>query len=61
MPPVSVENVKEKSVEQTSSEFIWGVEKGSQLLNLNSGFKWIRDVNLFDGMNKFKPAFRLFT
>ncbi|WP_407377076.1 class I SAM-dependent methyltransferase [Methanobrevibacter sp.] len=61
MPPVSVENVVEKSVEETNSKFIWGVEKGSDLLRLNSNFRWIKDVNLFDGMNKFKPAFRLFT
>lgn len=61
MPPVSVENVTEKSVEETDSKFIWGVQKGSQLVKLNSAFRWIRDVNLFDGMNKFKPAFRLFT
>lgn len=61
MPPVSVENVTEKSVEETDSQFIWGVEKGSDLVKLNSDFRWIRDVNLFDGMNKFKPAFRLFT
>ena len=61
MPPVSVENVTEKSVEETDSKFIWGVQKGSQLVKLNSAFRWIRDVNLFDGMNKFKPTFRLFT
>lgn len=61
MPPVSVENVTEKSVEETDSKFIWGVEKGSEIVKLNSAFRWIRDVNLFDGMNKFKPAFRLFT
>lgn len=61
MPPISVENVTEKSVEETDSKFIWGVQKGSELVKLNSAFRWIRDVNLFDGMNKFKPAFRLFT
>ena len=61
MPPVSVENVKEKSVEETNSKFIWGVKEGSELLRLNSNFAWIKDVNLFDGMNKFKPITRLFT
>jgi len=61
MPPVSVENVTEKSVEETDSQFIWGVEKGSDLVKLNRNFRWIMDVNLFDGMSKFKPAFRLFT
>lgn len=61
MPPVSVENVTEKSVEQTDSKFIWGVENGSDLLELNPNFRWVRDVNLFDGMNKFKPITRLFT
>ena len=61
MPPVSVKNVKEKSVEETNSKFIWGVKDGSELLMLNSNFTWIKDVNLFDGMNKFKPITRLFT
>jgi len=61
MPPVSVENVKEASVEETNSKFIWGLENGSELLDLNRNFKWIRDVNLFDGVNVYKPLYRLFT
>ncbi|MDO5814960.1 MAG: class I SAM-dependent methyltransferase [Methanobrevibacter sp.] len=61
MPPISVKNVKEKSVEETNSKFIWGVKKGEELLKLNPNFRWIKDVNLFDGMNKFKPITRLFT
>ena len=61
MPPSSVKNVKEKSVEDTNSKFIWGLQKGHELLKLNSNFKWIRDVNLFDGMNKYKPITKIFT
>ena len=61
MPPCSVENVKEISVEETNSQFTWGVQKGHELLKLNSNFKWVCDVNLFDGMNKFKPITKLFT
>ena len=61
MPPSSVKNVKEKSVEDTNSKFIWGLHKGHELLKLNSNFKWIRDVNLFDGMNKYKPITKIFT
>jgi len=61
MPPVSVKNTKEISVEQTNSKFTWGVQKGHELLKLNSNFKWIHDVNLFDGMNIYKPIVRLFT
>ena len=61
MPPVSVENTKEVSVEETNSEFIWGLKKGSELTRLNNHFKWIRDVNLFDGVNVYRPIFRLFT
>lgn len=58
MPPVCLENMA-KSVEQTDSEYIWGVAEGSELLNINSNFKWIRDVNLFEGMDKYKPIIRL--
>jgi O-methyltransferase involved in polyketide biosynthesis len=61
MPPCSVENVKEISIEETDTQFTWGVQKGHELLKLNPDFQWIRDVNLFDGMNKFKPITRLFT
>ena len=61
MPPCSVENVKEISVEETDSKFTWGVQKGNELLKLSPNFRWIRDVNLFDGMNKFKPITKLFT
>ena len=61
MTPGSVKNVKEKSVEETNSEFTWGVQKGYELLDINPNFKWIRDVNLFEGLNVYKPIFRLFT
>ncbi|MBQ2654973.1 MAG: class I SAM-dependent methyltransferase [Methanobrevibacter sp.] len=61
MPPSSVKNTKEISVEETNSKFTWGVQKGYELLSLNPNFKWIRDVNLFDGVNKYKPIFRLLT
>ena len=61
MPPVSVKNVKEKSVEEMDAKFIWGLQKGHELLKLNSHFKWIKDVNLFDGMNVYKPITKLFT
>ncbi|MEE3490513.1 MAG: hypothetical protein VZR10_06570 [Methanobrevibacter sp.] len=61
MPPVSVENTKEVSGEETNSEFIWGLKKGIELLRLNRNFRWVKDVNLFDGVNVYKPVFRLFT
>ena len=61
MPPASVKHTKEISVEETNSEFIWGLQKGYELLNINPNFKWVKDVNLFDGVNKYKPIFRLFT
>lgn len=61
MPPISVEKTREISVEETDSKFIWGLKKGYELMNINPNFKWIKDVNLFDGANKYKPIFRLFT
>ena len=61
MPPISVKNTKEESVEQTNSKFIWGVEKGSELIKFNSNFKCIKDINLFDGVNVFKPHYRIVT
>ena len=61
MPPVSVKNTKEESVEDTDAKFSWGVEKGSELVRLNDNFTWIEDVNLFDGVNVMKPHYRLIT
>ena len=54
-------NTKEESIEDTNSKFIWGVEKGQELTEFNRNFKWIKDVNLFDGVNVFKPHYRLVT
>ena len=61
MPPISVKNTKEESIEDTDTKFIWGVEKGQQLTMLNHNFKWIKDVNLFDGVNVYKPHYRIVT
>ena len=61
MPPISVKNTKEESIEDTNSKFIWGVEKGRELTSLNLHFKWKKDVNLFDGVNVFKPHYRIVT
>lgn len=61
IPPVSVKNTKEASIEDTDSKFTWGVKKGSELKKFSSNFKWIKDVNLFDGVNVYKPHYRIFT
>ena len=61
MPPISVKNAKEESIEDTNSKFIWGVEKGHELTKFNSNFRWIKDVNLFDGVNVYKPHYRIIT
>ena len=61
MPPISVKNTKEESIEDTNAKFIWGVEKGSELTKFNNNFKWIKDVNLFDGVNVYKPHYRIVT
>jgi O-methyltransferase involved in polyketide biosynthesis len=61
MPPVSVKNTKEESIEDTNTQFTWGVEKGSELTKFNNNFKWVKDVNLFDGVNVYKPHYRIVT
>ncbi len=43
------------------SKFIWGIEKGHELTKFNHNFKWIKDVNLFDGVNVYKPHYRIVT
>ena len=61
MPPVSVKNTKEKSIEDTDAKFIWGLKKGSELLRINPNFRWVCDVNLFKGVDVYKPIVRLFS
>ena len=61
IPTISVENTKEESIEDTNAKFIWGVEKGHELTKFNPNFKWIRDVNLFDGVNVYKPHYKIIT
>lgn len=61
MPPVSVENTKEESIEDTDAKFTWGVEKGHELTKFNHNLRWIKDVNLFDGVNVYKPHYRIVT
>lgn len=61
MPPISVKNTKEESIEDTDAKFIWGVEKGHELIKFNHNFKWIKDVNLFDGVNVYKPHYKIVT
>ena len=39
MPPISVKNTKEASVEDTDSKFIWGVDKGNELIKFNNNLK----------------------
>lgn len=38
-----------------------GVEKGREITKFNHSFKWIKDVNLFDGVNVYKPHYRILT
>ncbi len=61
MPPISVKNTKEVSIEDTDAKFTWGVEKGHELTKFNHNLKWIKDVNLFDGVNIYKPHYRIVT
>ena len=61
MPPISVKNTKEESIEDTDTKFIWGVEKGKELTRFNHNLKWIKDVNLFDGVNVYKPHYKIVT
>ena len=61
MPPISVKNTKEESIEDTDSKFTWGVENGHELTKFNNRFKWIKDVNLFDGVNVYKPHYKIIT
>ncbi len=59
MNPMVVARFKEKSIEGSHAKFTWGVKSGEALAELLSGFRFIEDRSLTEGMAVFAPIYKL--
>ena len=59
MNPVMAKRFKEKSIEGSKAKFTWGIEKGKMLANLLSGFQFVEEHSLVEGMAVFVPIYKV--
>ena len=59
MNPAVVKHFKEKSIEGSGARFTWGVKNGKTLAALVSGFRFVEEHSLTEGMAAFVPVYRL--
>lgn len=58
MNPIIVKHFKEKSIEGSNAKFSWGVKNGETLAELLTGFQFIEEQSLCEGMAEFVPIYR---
>lgn len=59
MSPAFVKGFKEKSIEASKAKFTWGVKNGKTLSALVSGFTFVEEHSLTEGMAVFMPVYKL--
>lgn len=59
MNPAIVRHFKEKSIDASSAEFIWGIKNGKALAELLPGFRFVEEHSLTEGMAVFAPIYKL--
>lgn len=59
MNPIMVKTVREKSIEGSHARFTWGSKNGASLEALVSGFSFIEEHSLAEGMADMLPVYRL--
>lgn len=59
MSPAFVKGFKEKSIEASKAKFTWGVKNGKTLSALVSGFAFVEEHSLTEGMAVFMPVYKL--
>lgn len=59
MSPAFVKGIKEKSIEASKAKFTWGVKNGKTLSALVSGFTFVEEHSLTEGMEAFMPVYKL--
>ena len=59
MNPMVVKHFKEKSIEGSHAKFTWGVKNGKALADLLTGFAFVEEHSLTEGMAEFVPIYKL--
>ena len=59
MNPMVVKRFKEKSIEGSHAKFTWGVKNGASLAAVLSGFRFVEEHSLCEGMAVFAPIYKL--
>lgn len=59
MNPFIVKNIKEKSIDQSTAKFTWGVKNGKLLADKLNYFTHVADHSLAEGMAVFVPVYRI--
>ena len=50
--------MKEKSIEGSKAKFTWGVKNGEELDKIISGFRYVEEHSLCEGMAVFAPIYK---
>mgnify|MGYP000838264819 CR=1 FL=1 len=59
MNPAMVRHFKEKSIDASNAKFTWGIKNGKALAELLSGFRFMEEHSLTEGMAAFSPIYKL--
>lgn len=59
MNPTVAKRFKEKSIEGSHAKFTWGVKSGKALADLLTGFAFVEEHSLTEGMAEFVPIYKL--
>ena len=59
MNPMIVKRFKEKSIEGSHAKFTWGIKNGKALAELLTGFRFMEEHSLTEGMAVFAPIYKL--
>ena len=59
MNPTVVKRFKEKSIEGSHARFTWGIKDGGALAALLTGFRFVEEHSLVEGMASFLPIYKL--
>ena len=59
MSPMVAKRIKEKSIEGSKAKFTWGVKNGEELDKIISGFRYVEEHSLCEGMAVFAPIYKV--
>lgn len=59
MNPMVAKRIKEKSIEGSKAKFTWGVKNGEEFDKIISGFRYVEEHSLCEGMAVFAPIYKV--